>query len=546
MRKIIFIAVLFVSYFGFSQGGPKMNVAKFVGELTTTERNSLDVPTGERWLIWNATTEQFEHAGSDDVWSALTGSGVLDGDKGDITVSGSGSTWGLNSNSVGLSQMKDNSITTIEIFDGEVNEADLNINNTGGGGDILTYTGGLGFEWFSRGNWLKDADKGDITVSSNGGSYSIDAGVVTETELNGSVNASLDLADTSIQPSDIIDDDTFATASSSTVPSSESVKAYVDAEISGSGAVPSDAGASNGDVLTTDGAGTYTWETPSGGGISDGDKGDITVGGSGTNWIINSGSVTGTMIVNGTIQGVDIQDGTITSAEYAPGSVTNTIIANNAVTNEKLANMVDNTIKGFIAGGNVNNDPMDLTASQVRTIINVEDGAAADQTLSLGGTGNKDLTIEDGNTIDLTGVDGIDPDNVVGTISGRTGTDVTSVMLQTQAQFDSDGATSTGEVVFISDASPAEVVTSATIAMEGWKMYNDSSTDAATITLSDCDPGETLTVYINRASAPTLAGTGLTFNQLPNTTAFAAATDMMIIFEVSYDSTTIDYYYVER
>jgi hypothetical protein len=43
-----------------------------------------------------------------------------------------------------------------------------------------------------------------------------------------------------------------------------------------------------------------------------------------------------------------------------------------------------------------------------------------------------------------------------------------------------------------------------------------------------------------------LAGTGLTFNQLPNTTAFAAATDMMIIFEVSYDSTTIDYYYVER
>ena len=77
-------------------------------------------------------------------------------------------------------------------------------------------------------------------------------------------------------------------------------------------------------------------------------------------------------------------------------------------------------------------------------------------------------------------------------------------------------------------------------------MYNDSSTDAATITLSDCDPGETLTVYINRASAPTLAGTGLTFNQLPNTTAFASATDMMIIFEVSYDSTTIDYYYVER
>lgn len=566
MRKIIFIAVLFVSYFGFSQGGPKMNVAKFVGELTTTERNSLDVPTGERWLIWNATTEQFEHAGSDDVWSALTGSGVLDGDKGDITVSGSGSTWGLNSNSVGLSQMKDNSITTIEIFDGEVNEADLNINNTGGGGDILTYTGGLGFEWFSRGNWLKDADKGDITISSNGGSYSIDAGVVTETELNGSVNASLDLADTSVQPSDIIDDDTFATASSSTVPSSESVKAYVDAEISGSGAVPSDAGASNGDVLTTDGAGTYTWETPSGGGSSppfDANSAilqDETDNTKLLDWDL-SGLTTGTTRTI-TMPDADVDLGALTSDNLATGSVGSLEIINQSITNSDIATatitsaqiaeetLTPNKLNSDISLG-ASTDGWLFSWDQSTGHFTVVDpstigGGTDDQTLSLGGTGNKDLMIEDGNTIDLTGVNGIDPDNVVGTISGRTGTDVTSVMLQTQAQFDSDGATSTGEVVFISDASPAEVVTSATIAMEGWKMYNDSSTDAATITLSDCDPGETLTVYINRASAPTLAGTGLTFNQLPNTTAFAAATDMMIIFEVSYDSTTIDYYYVER
>lgn len=170
-----------------------------------------------------------------------------------------------------------------------------------------------------------------------------------------------------------------------------------------------------------------------------------------------------------------------------------------------------------------------------------------DQTLSLGGTGNKDLTIEDGNTIDLTGVDGIDPDNIVSTGTGRTSpVQYTDIYGQTQANYTTDGAPSAGELVIITDASPAEVVTSATVTMEGWKMYDDQTTDAATITLSDCDPGETLTVYINRASAPTLAGTGLTFNQLPNTTAFAAATEMMIIFEVAYDGTTIDYYYVER
>lgn len=117
---------------------------------------------------------------------------------------------------------------------------------------------------------------------------------------------------------------------------------------------------------------------------------------------------------------------------------------------------------------------------------------------------------------------------------------------QAQADYNTDGAGSAGDLIIITDASPAEVVATATIAMDGWKMYDDQTADAATITLSDCDPGETLTVYIDRASAPTLAGTGLTFNQLPNTTAFAGATTMMIIFEVAYDGETIDYFYVER
>jgi len=69
-----------------------------------------------------------------------------------------------------------------------------------------------------------------------------------------------------------------------------------------------------------------------GGGISDGDKGDITVSSSGTTWTIDNG----------------------------------------AVTNDKLANMPQYTIKGSLTGVG---SPINLTDGQVRSILNVEDGA---------------------------------------------------------------------------------------------------------------------------------------------------------------------------
>ena len=49
-------------------------------------------------------------------------------------------------------------------------------------------------------------------------------------------------------------------------------------------------------------------------------------------------------------------------------------IANDSVTNGKLDNMAQSTIKGRAAGAGTG-DPQDLTATQVRTIINVADGA---------------------------------------------------------------------------------------------------------------------------------------------------------------------------
>jgi hypothetical protein len=69
-------------------------------------------------------------------------------------------------------------------------------------------------------------------------------------------------------------------------------------------------------------------------GVADGDKGDITVSGSGSTWTIDD----------------DVVD------------------------NAKAADMAEATIKGRADGAGTG-DPTDLTAAQVRTIINVEDGA---------------------------------------------------------------------------------------------------------------------------------------------------------------------------
>jgi len=141
-----------------------------------------------------------------------------------------------------------------------------------------------------------------------------------------------------------------------------------------------------------------------GGGVSDGDKGDITVSGSGSTWTIDNNTVTlakmadvatssvfyrkttgtgtpevqtlATLKTDLGLTGTNSGDQTITLTGDVTGSGAGsfaTTIANDSVSNTKLANMAANSIKGNNTGGSA--DPLDLTAAQVRTLINVADGA---------------------------------------------------------------------------------------------------------------------------------------------------------------------------
>ena len=111
--------------------------------------------------------------------------------------------------------------------------------------------------------------------------------------------------------------------------------------------------------------------------------------------VINSehyvaGSIDHEHLANDAVDGDNIADNSINSEHYVDGSIDTAHIANNAVTADKLPNSAvtfakitdipQNRIAGRISSGS--GAMQELTAANVRTIINEEDGATADQSAS--------------------------------------------------------------------------------------------------------------------------------------------------------------------
>jgi len=98
--------------------------------------------------------------------------GLSDGDKGDVTVSGDGANWSIDPGAVTYAKIQDVSGASKLLGRGDSGAGDVEEITLGAG---LTMTGTT----LSSSGGVADGDKGDITVSGSGATWTIDAGAVT-------------------------------------------------------------------------------------------------------------------------------------------------------------------------------------------------------------------------------------------------------------------------------------------------------------------------------------------------------------------------------
>jgi hypothetical protein len=210
---------------------------------------------------------------------------VADANKGDLTVSGGGVTWQINNAAITTAKVADDAITLEKLANATTTSILLGRRDTSTGayeeislGTNLSISGTT----LNVNTTVPDGDKGDITVASSGTVWTIDSGAITTTKI----------ADGNV---------TFAKLPDATGAS----------KLLGRG----DSGAGDFQEITL-GTGLVINGTQlafSGGILNDGDKGDISVSGTGTVWTIDNSAITTAKIADSNVTLAKIQDSTATS-----------------------------------------------------------------------------------------------------------------------------------------------------------------------------------------------------------------------------------------
>jgi hypothetical protein len=274
------------------------------------------------------------------------GAGVSDGDKGDIDVSASGSVWTIDTSAVTRIKIAADAIDSTKIENLRVSLSDIagawGVQN----GSVLKWNGS---------NWRPGSDN---TGADGNGIYGGDGDIPTNTDATLPINSFLRFEWPSGNTAFIMDDfgDTVYLAdpslASSVLVSASKVGLRSTGNIelwggtggaklrmlepTGSGAnytqfqvgaqsaditytLPTTTG-SNGQYLQFTTGGQLQWSTVAAG-VTDGDKDDITVSGSGANWNIRNDSVTSPKILDGTIALADMGANSVDSTKIGDKTV---------------------------------------------------------------------------------------------------------------------------------------------------------------------------------------------------------------------------------
>lgn len=347
---------------------------------------------------------------ADGAWAAPGFTDTLgpDGNKGDVIVGGTGTTLTISPLAVSTAKIADRSITAVKMpqmagytikgngfpWNDDVQDLTtdqvtqlLSLFTSSVQGLVPPPSSVTGKFLKDDGTWaaaaMSDGDKGDIVVSGGGTTLTIDAYAVTTgkiSDLAVDANKLANGAVTNGKMAQMPATSLKGNAGGSTAYPSDLTAAQVNAMLPAftsalKGLVPA-SGGGTANFLRADGA----W-VPTPGGTDtlgpDGDKGDITVGGTGTTLTIDDGVITFAKLADGAVTNPKIADGQVSTAKISDGMVTNM----------KLALMPGPRLKGNPTA--TMDYPSDLNATQVTGMLNVFTGAAKGLApASGGGTAN--------------------------------------------------------------------------------------------------------------------------------------------------------------